>query len=57
VRIKANGLGDVDLGTRRVLVGVVRGSRAFHAVSALGLFSEGRELEIMLLEYREASLM
>lgn len=54
VCIKASELGDVDLGPRRVLAGDVSGSRAFYVVSALGLFSEGRELEIMLHEYREA---
>jgi hypothetical protein len=37
--------------------GAVSDSRAWDVVSALGLFSEGRELEIMLREYREAGLM
>lgn len=55
--IKASELGDVDLGPRRVFEGAVSGSHAFGVVSALGLFSEGWELEIMLREYREAGLI
>lgn len=54
MRIKASELGDVDLGPHRVLAGAVSGSRAFDAMSALGLFSEGPELGIVLREYREA---
>lgn len=37
--------------------GAVSGSHAFDVVSALGLFSEGWELEIMLREYREVGLI
>lgn len=58
VHIKTSEPGDVDLGPRRVLAGAVSGSRAWDCVeSALGLFSKGRELEIMLREYKEASLI
>jgi hypothetical protein len=43
-------LGDVDLGPRRVLAGVVSSDRALNHVSEsdLGLFDKHRELEIML---------
>lgn len=39
------------------MAGVVSSSRAFDVVSALGLFSEGWELEIMLRKYREVGLI
>jgi hypothetical protein len=57
VCIKSNELGDVDLGPCRLLARVVSSSCAFDVVSAVGLLSEGRELEIMLRKYREDGLI